>query len=129
LEKHVPNFLAGIWALGFVALTLVVSRLVRPERPKAEPAERTAKPWIRMAARHQILMAAAAMFFLGALLMLPAAATFRQWLEEGRGVAAIGAVGLFLGTLSVALAFAWIKGDLSWSRHKEEHGDSRKRVS
>ncbi|MBI3556886.1 MAG: NADH-quinone oxidoreductase subunit A [Deltaproteobacteria bacterium] len=136
MEKHVPNLLAGLWAMGFFVALLALSRLVRPNRPTEaarggfSSGERsTETPWIRISARYQILLAAATMFFLGVLLLYPAVASFRQWLEEGRGAAALASVGIFLGTLSVALAYAWMKGDLSWIRDKEEHGNSRERLS
>lgn len=136
LEKHVPNLLAGLWAMGFFILLLALSRLVRPKhsseaaRGGFNSGERSSeKPWIRVSARYQILLTAATMFFLGVLLLYPAVAAYRQWLDEGRGLTALVAVGTFLGTLSVALAYAWMKGDLSWIRDKEEHGNSRERIS
>ncbi|MBI3543986.1 MAG: NADH-quinone oxidoreductase subunit A [Deltaproteobacteria bacterium] len=136
LEKHVPNLVAALWGFGFFALLLAGSKLVRPDR-KSDAArsgfnsgERNSEsPWIRMSARYHLLVAAATTFFLGVLILYPAVATFRQWLDEGHGVVALAAVGVFLGTLSVALAYAWMKGDLSWIRDKEENGNPRERVS
>lgn len=138
MEKHVPNMLAALWAVGFLVLLAALSRLVRPNRSGSTAKEAFnsgevthGKPWTRMSARYQVLIAVAAMFFLGVLLLFPPIATFREWLNEGNGVTALLAVGLFLATLTVALAHAWTKGDLSWVSdvEKEEHGDSGKRVS
>ncbi|MEW6057434.1 MAG: NADH-quinone oxidoreductase subunit A [Bdellovibrionota bacterium] len=134
MEKHLPNFLAGIWGLGFLISLLVFSFWVR--RSRRDESGKTAfssgeaiesKPWIKMASRYQSLVVAAAAFF-GAMFMLyPVVSTFRHALEEGRGLAALVAVSLFLASLSVALAYAWTKGDLSWIRDKESrnnHGNS-----
>lgn len=87
------------------------------------------RPWIRMAARYHLLVAAAAMFFLGVLILYPAIATFKQWIEDGHGVAALVSVGLFMSSLSVALAYAWMKGDLSWTKDKEDNGNPRERLT
>ena len=138
MEKHVPNMLAALWATGFLVLLVALSRLVRPNRSgsAAEDAFNSgevihSKPWTRMSARYQALLVIAAMFFLGVLLLFPPIATFREWLNEGKGLTALAAVGLFLATLAVALAHAWTRGDLSWVSdvEKGDHGDSGKRVS
>jgi NADH-quinone oxidoreductase subunit A len=142
LEKHVPNLVAALWAFGFFAVLLALSKLVRPDTKRRNSTsvwEKTSKtPWIRMSSRYQILLAVAALFFLGALVLYPAISAFRQWTDEGHGVSALIAVGLFLGTLSVALAFSWMKGDLSWitdsesrsdNREENKNGNSRERIS
>lgn len=136
--------LAALWAMGFLIVLMALSYLVRPKRPNANASKAfssgevpNSKPWIRMSARYHILIAVAAMFFLAVLLLFPPIATFRQWLSDGNGMAALLSVGMFLGTLAVALAYAWMKGDLSWISHveasteidKEDHGNSGKRVS
>lgn len=131
-----PNLLTALWILGFFAVLLGFSSLVRPSGP-SEPQKNKLpsgekvdeKPWIRMSARYQALIAVAATFFLGILLLYPAVSTFRHWLDQGRGIGALTAVGFFLGILSVALAYAWMKGDLSWIVDKEENGHIRKHIS
>jgi NADH:ubiquinone oxidoreductase subunit 3 (subunit A) len=148
--------LAALWALGFFVILMALSSLVRPQRrtqgrsgaktdDDAASAEQSAsnavssgettigKPWIKMSARYHILIAVAATFFLAVLLLFPPITTFRQWLDEGNGVSALLAVGMFLGTLAVALAHAWMKGDLSWvvrvETREENNGNPGKRVS
>ena len=143
MEKHVPNLISALWAFGFLAAVLAAGRLVRPDR-KSEAArsgfnsgERNDEsPWIRVSARYHLILAATAAFFLGALLLYPAAASFREWLEEGKGLTALLAIGVFMGTLSVALSHAWMKGDLNWivepgssPDNKADGGNSRERVS
>lgn len=137
--------LAALWALGFFAVLMALSHLVRPKR-SSDPATTSAfssgenpsgKPWIRMSARYHVLIAVAATFFLAVLLLFPSIATFKQWLVDGHGIAALTAVGMFLGTFAVALAYAWMKGDLSWisnvvtseGNHGETNGNPGKRVS
>lgn len=143
-----PNLLAALWALVFFALLLAFSKLVRPARrgdanryssgsssdspmgfDDRSDQQSEGQPWIRMPARYQLLFVAATMFFLGVLLLYPAVATFRQWIDEGHGAAALIAIGVFLATLAVALAYAWMKGDLSWIKDKEDNGTTRERLS
>jgi NADH-quinone oxidoreductase subunit A len=139
MEKHVPNLLMAVWAFIVFGLLLVASSLVRPNK-KNEATKRAflsgeqpkGQPWVRVSIRYRALLSLAAVFFLGILVLYPAATAFRQWLDEGKGVLAFGALVVFLGTLSVALAYAWMNGDLSWIKEvetKEDHGSAGERVS
>lgn len=124
--------LAALWAMVFFVALLGFSKTVRPARKQSGLIEKkppTTKPWIRMSARCQSLIAVTAVFFLGALILFPVAAAFRRWSDDGNGVEALAVVGVFLGTLAVALAHSWMKGDLTWVRDKEEHGNTRERIS
>jgi NADH:ubiquinone oxidoreductase subunit 3 (subunit A) len=134
MEKHIPGILAAVFALAFFGVALWLSRLVRPEAKRTAKFEKTdgTGPAVRIAARYQILISAAAMLFLGALVMFPAVVVFRKRIEDGRGTEALTWIGIFLGTVSIALAYAWVKGDLSWggnSAQEDHHGTSGKRAS
>ncbi len=44
--------------------------------------------------------------------IFPVATVFRRWVEEGRGLFAFIEIFIFIGILTLGLAYAWIKGDL-----------------
>jgi NADH:ubiquinone oxidoreductase subunit 3 (subunit A) len=134
MEKHVPGILAAVFAFAFFGVALWFSGLVRPGHARVAKPEGLSsdKPSVRISARYQVLLSAAALFFFGFLVLFPVVASFRKWIDEGRGSEALVLIGIFLGTMSIALAYAWMKGDLSWSgstTDKGEHGNPRKRIS
>jgi NADH-quinone oxidoreductase subunit A len=118
----------ALWALVFFGVLLALSKLVRPDR-KTEASRNafssgekpSGEPWIRIRIRYQVLISVATVFFLGVLILYPAVATFRQWIEQGRGSFVLAAVGVFFGTLSVSLAYAWMNGDLNWIRDDQSN--------
>lgn len=119
MEKHVPNLFSALWGVCFLAILVGLSKLVRPDRRqpsshlRTRSGEESDKPALRLWAGHQVLIVGAAVLFFGLLVLYPAIATFRQWLTDGRGLEALILVGLFIGTLAVALAYAWMRGDLT----------------
>ena len=108
-------------ALGFVGVTLLVGRLVRPSNPQArklstyecgEPAAGSA--WVNFNVRFYIVALIFIIFEVEIAFVFPVAAVFRRWVESGQGLFAFAEILVFIGILFLGLIYAWVKGDLEW---------------
>ncbi len=108
-------------ALGFVGVTLLVGRLVRPSNPQArklstyecgEPAAGSA--WVNFNIRFYIVALIFIIFEVEIAFVFPVAAVFRRWIENGQGLFAFVEILVFIGILFLGLIYAWAKGDLEW---------------
>lgn len=134
MEKYVSHLIAGLWVLGFCILVNAASRLVRPNKsgPKARLAFHSNEgldsseklkpesPWIRVTARYHVLLVISVLFFVASLAFYPVAQVFKEWVLKGQGKLAFLEISIFIGTLTIALAYVWAKGDLNWIKGKEE---------
>ena len=107
--------------LGFVGITLLMGRLLRPSNPQerklstyecGEPAMGSA--WVNFNIRFYIVALIFIIFEVEIAFVFPVAAVFRRWLESGQGIFAFIEILLFIGILFLGLIYAWAKGDLEW---------------
>jgi NADH-quinone oxidoreductase subunit A len=107
--------------VGFVGVTLLIGRLLRPSNPQAiklstyecgEPAMGSA--WVNFNIRFYVVALIFIIFEVEIAFMFPVAAVFRRWLEGGQGIFALVETLVFVGILFLGLVYAWAKGDLEW---------------
>lgn len=60
------------------------------------------------------------LFFVASLAFYPVALVFKEWVLKGEGKLAFLEISIFIGTLAIALAYVWAKGDLNWIKGKED---------
>jgi NADH-quinone oxidoreductase subunit A len=117
LVDYLPVGLMLLLAAAFVAVSLVVSRFFRPNRPtpeKLDPYECGIVPEVEPAQRFPVKFYLVAMLFVifdVEIIFLFAWATI--WVELGwYGVAAVG---IFTFFVAETLAYVWKRGALDWN--------------
>ena len=117
LVDYVPIGLMLLLAAAFVAVSLIVSRIVRPDRPsfeKLEPYECGIVPEVEPSQRFPVKFYLVAMLFVifdVEIIFLFAWATI--WVELGwYGVAAVA---IFTFFVVETLAYVWKRGALDWN--------------
>ena len=104
--------------VGFVAVNLVLWKVIRPSRFSEEKLTTyecgenpTGSAWIQFNIRFYVFALLFIIFDVEAVFLLPWAVVFRQIgplaFAEGR---------VFIAVLAVALAYVWREGDLEWVR-------------
>jgi NADH:ubiquinone oxidoreductase subunit 3 (subunit A) len=108
-------------AAGFVAVNLVVWRVIRPSRfseEKLTTYECGENPegsaWIQFNIRFYVFALIFIIFDVEAIFLMPWAVVFREL-----GVLAFVEGLVFIAILVVALAYVWRKGDLEWVRAED----------
>jgi len=125
---HFGNVLVFLF-LGLVlaAMMLGLGRLVRPRNPEAakltsyecgEPA--TGSAWINFNIRFYLIALVFVVFDVELAFMYPVMAVFKSWIADGRGVAALVEILLFIAVLAVGLVYVWAKRDLEWVKRVPE---------
>lgn len=108
-------------AVGFIGVTLLIGRLLRPSNPQerklstyecGEPAAGSA--WVNFNIRFYIVALIFIIFEVEIAFVFPVAAVFRRWIESGQGLFAFVEILVFVGILFLGLVYAWAKGDLEW---------------
>jgi NADH-quinone oxidoreductase subunit A len=110
----------------FVAISLLVSRLIRPNRPNPEKLatyesgeEAIGTAWTQFNIRFYIIAIIFILFEVEVVLLFPWSTVFakKELIEETNGAwgwfAVIEAV-IFIGILALGLAYAWVNGFLDW---------------
>jgi NADH-quinone oxidoreductase subunit A len=107
--------------VGFVAVNLVLWKIIRPSRFSEEKLTTyecgenpTGSAWIQFNIRFYVFALLFIIFDVEAVFLLPWAVVFR---EIGPLAFAEGLV--FIAILAVALAYVWRKGDLEWVRTED----------
>ncbi len=112
---------------GFVIASLLMGWLVRPKRAQAqktaiyecgEPTIGTA--WIRFNSRFYNIALVYLLFDVEVVVLVPAALVLRDMAAEGVGVAPLIGILVFLGVLTLGLAYEWRWGNLDWIGEHEE---------
>lgn len=114
-------FVFTLAAVGFIGVTLLIGRLLRPSNPQerklstyecGEPAAGSA--WVNFNIRFYIVALIFIIFEVEIAFVFPVAAVFRRWIESGQGLFAFVEILVFVGILFLGLVYAWAKGDLEW---------------
>src|SRR5437667_8855379 len=121
LTTHAAVLVFLVMGVGFLAMNLVIWRIIRPSRFSEEKLTTyecgenpTGSAWIQFNIRFYVFALIFIIFDVEAVFLLPWAVVFRQL---GRLAFAAGLV--FIAILAVALAYAWRKGDLEWVRAED----------
>ena len=119
---HFANVLLfTVTAIGFVLLSLVGGKFLRPDNPSAEKSmiyECGEKPiggaWYNFNPRFYLIALVFVIFEVEIAFMYPVAAVYRSFVQSGHGLLVFGEIFVFVAILSVGLAYVWAMGDLSW---------------
>ena len=110
-------------AVGFVAVNLVLARLLRPKtRPEGDKFEiyecgepTVGQAWVRFDIRFYTVALMFVVFDVEIALLFPWGVIFRDLVERGLGIVAMVEAGTFIGILMVGLAYVWARGDIDWT--------------
>lgn len=117
-----------IGGLGFIITSLLIGRLLRPNRPNPEKQttyesgeEPSGTAWGQFNVRFYVIALIFLMFEAELVFLFPWAIVFGdpQLLEESNGLWAKFSMietFIFVGILLVGLAYVWVKGMLEWER-------------
>ncbi len=117
-----------IAAIGFVAGILFVAKLIRPNRPNVEKLttyesgeEPDGNANVRFNIRFYVIALIFILFDVEIIFLFPWATVFgnKRLIEETDGLwgwFSLVEMFIFIGVLSLGLAYAWIKGHLDWVR-------------
>ena len=72
--------------------------------------------WFRLNPRFITVALLFLVFDVELALLWPVLVRVLAWIGMGEGIGALVKIGAFIGTLFLALAYAWAKGDLDWNR-------------
>jgi NADH-quinone oxidoreductase subunit A len=119
---HFANVLLfSLVAIGFVALSLVGGKFLRPDAPNAEKGmiyECGEKPigqaWYNFNPRFYLVALVFVIFEVEIAFMYPVAAVYKSFIAKGQGLLAFLEIGAFVAILAVGLAYVWAMGDLEW---------------
>lgn len=117
-----------IAAIGFVAGILFVAKMIRPNRPNVEKLttyesgeEPDGNANVRFNIRFYVIALIFILFDVEIIFLFPWATVFgnKRLIEETDGLwgwFSLVEMFIFIGVLSLGLAYAWIKGHLDWVR-------------
>ena len=119
---HFANVvLFSMTAIGFVLISLVGGKFLRPDAPSAEKSmiyECGEKPigraWYNFNPRFYLVALVFVIFEVEVAFMYPVAAVYKSFVDKGEGLLAFGEIFLFVAILAVGLAYVWAMGDLEW---------------
>lgn len=128
MEFKLANILVFIGlGVGFLVMTLTIGWLLRPkvdEESKLGTYECGETPiqraWFNFNPRFYIVALIFLIFDVEVAFTYPVAVVFRRWVDDGVGLFAFLEIALFIGILSIGLAYVWIKGDLEWVRRSKD---------
>ena len=125
LTSHSAILVFLVMGIGFLAVNLVVWRIIRPSRFSEEKLTTyecgenpTGSAWIQFNIRFYVFALLFIIFDVEAVFLLPWAVVFRKLSAEQGLLPYIEGL-VFIGILVVALAYVWRKGDLEWVRAED----------
>ena len=113
--------------VGFVAVNLLISSLIRPNTPSkakaqiydcGEPAVGAGYQQFNM--RFYLIAFVFVIFDVEIAFMYPVTAVYKELLDDGWGVLAFAEIALFVSILLVGFIYAWSQGGLDWVGVSEE---------
>ena len=125
LTAHSAILVFLVMGVGFLAVNLVVWRIIRPSRFSEEKLTTyecgenpTGSAWIQFNIRFYVFALLFIIFDVEAVFLLPWAVVFRK-LSQEQGLLPYMEGLVFIAILVVALAYVWRKGDLEWVRAED----------
>jgi NADH-quinone oxidoreductase subunit A len=120
LTQFATVFVFLCLAVGFVVVSQIVSKLLRPNNyyaSKHEPyecgEEIEGSPWVQFNIRFYLIALFFIVFDVEIIFILPWAVVFNE-MVEAFGPLAFWDMAIFVGILVLGLAYVWRKGDLGW---------------
>jgi NADH:ubiquinone oxidoreductase subunit 3 (subunit A) len=127
LTAHSAILVFLVMGIGFLAMNLVIWRIIRPSRFSEEKLTTyecgenpTGSAWIQFNIRFYVFALIFIVFDVEAVFLLPWAVVFRQL-----GLLAFVEGLVFVAILVVALTYVWRKGDLEWVRAEDRQVGTR----
>jgi NADH-quinone oxidoreductase subunit A len=115
-----------IVACVFLAVTLLIGKILRPATPDAAKGavyECGEQPigagWFNFNPRFYIVALVFLIFDVEVAFTFPVATAFRRWVARGEAGIAFAEIAAFVAILALGLAYVWRKGDLEWVRPGE----------
>src|SRR5579872_61396 len=112
-----------IVAAGFVLVSMLAGKLIRPDNPYTEKVETyecgeapVGQAWFNFNPRFYIIALIYIVFDVEIAFIYPIASVFRRWTDQGLGWYAFGELFVFVAILMLGLVYVWVKGDLEWIR-------------
>jgi NADH-quinone oxidoreductase subunit A len=109
--------------LGFIVVTLLISRLISPGRPNPEKnsvyesgEETSGQSWPALSNGYFIIALLFLLFEIEIIFLIPLAIAFGKSADSHSAVILWGAITGFVIILVVGLAYAWINGHLDWMK-------------
>jgi NADH-quinone oxidoreductase subunit A len=125
LTAHSAILVFLVMGIGFLAMNLVIWRIIRPSRFSEEKLTTyecgenpTGSAWIQFNIRFYVFALIFIIFDVEAVFLLPWAVVFRKLAKE-QGLLPYVEGLVFIAILVVALAYVWRKGDLEWVRAED----------
>ena len=125
LTSHSAILVFLVMGIGFLAVNLVVWRIIRPSRFSEEKLTTyecgenpTGSAWIQFNIRFYVFALLFIIFDVEAVFLLPWAVVFRKLAQEQGMLPYVEGL-VFIAILVVALAYVWRKGDLEWVRAED----------
>jgi NADH-quinone oxidoreductase subunit A len=121
LTAHSSVLAFLVVVVAFLAVNLILWKLIRPSRPTDEKLTTyecgenpTGTAWIQFNIRFYVFAIIFLIFDVEAVFLLPWAVVFKKlgFLAFAEGL-------VFIAILAVALAYVWRKGDLEWVRAED----------
>jgi NADH-quinone oxidoreductase subunit A len=110
-------------AAGFVLVSMLAGKLIRPDNGYAEKLETyecgeapVGQAWFNFNPRFYIIALIYIVFDVEIAFIYPVATVFRRWVDQGMGLYAFGELFVFVAILMLGLVYVWLKGDLEWIR-------------
>ncbi|MCA9623315.1 MAG: NADH-quinone oxidoreductase subunit A [Myxococcales bacterium] len=112
-----------IVAGGFIAVSLLAGKLIRPNKNYAEKLETyecgeapVGPAWFNFNPRFYIVALIFIIFDVEIAFIYPVTRVFKRWVEQGNGWFAFIEIFTFVAILMLGLVYVWVKGDLEWIR-------------
>ena len=109
--------------LGFIIVTLLISRLISPGRPNPEKnsvyesgEETSGQSWPAISNGYFIIALLFLLFEIEIIFLIPLAIAFGKSADPHSALILWGAITGFVIILVVGLAYAWINGHLDWMK-------------
>ena len=125
LPAHASILVFLVVGIGFLAVNLVLWRIIRPSRFSEEKLTTyecgenpTGTAWVQFNIRFYVFPLIFIIFDVEAVFLLPWAVVFRR-LGQEQGLLPYAEGLVFIAILVVALAYVWRKGDLEWVRAED----------
>jgi NADH-quinone oxidoreductase subunit A len=115
-------------AIGFVLVSMIAGRFIRPNNMYAEKLETyecgeapVGPAWFNFNPRFYIIALIYIVFDVEIAFVYPIATVFRRWVEQASpgnrtDLVAFFEMFTFVGILLLGLVYVWVKGDLEWIR-------------
>lgn len=135
LQSYLDLFIFGAGGLGFILITLLVSKLLRPKRPNAEKntsyesgEDALGSSWPQLNPRFYVLALIFLLFEIEIMIMflwVPVFTDKTRMTVTGNawGWFSLVEILIFVLILAIGLAYAWANGHLDWLKSEPKKSD------